>query len=105
MNIEDQNPMLHSLIGGMTTDYFDFFCKECGAQIPRLDFDRLDSVGVRLMSKCEQCGATSSFKIKVTVLLYPVEERSRFPWVYFKAFTRRKLKEYRKTLEGKYQSK
>lgn len=105
MNIEDKNPMLHSLIGGMTTDYFDFFCKECGAHIPHIDFDCPDSVGVRLMSKCEECGEIHSFKIKVTAQLYPVEERSRFPSFYFKAFTRRKLNEYRKRLEGKYQSK
>src|SRR5207249_4763684 len=99
MNIENQNPTLHGIIGGMTTDYFDFFCKECGAHIPRLDFDCPDSVGVRLMCKCEQCGEIYSFKIKVAVQLYPVKEKSKFPGFSFKALTKRDLNEYRKTLE------
>src|SRR2546427_1144257 len=102
MNIEDQNSSLHGLIGGMTTDYFDFFCKECSAQIPRVDFDCPHSVGVRLMCKCEHRGEIYSFKMKLTVLLYPVKEKSRFPWFCFKAFTKRGLNASRKTLEDKY---
>lgn len=102
MNIEDKT-MLHSVIGGMTTDYFDFFCKDCGTHIDRVDFDCYDSVGVRLMTKCKGCGESHSFKIKATVQLGPVEEKSRFPSFYFKAFTKRKLKEYKKWIEGEYQ--
>jgi len=47
---------LHSVIGGMTTDYFDFFCKECGEHIYSVDFYGIDSVGVRLRSICKKCG-------------------------------------------------
>jgi hypothetical protein len=70
MNIEDRT-MLHSVIGGMTTDYFDFFCKECGAHIPYIDFYGPDSVGVKLMTKCGGCGLVSIFKIKTTIELGP----------------------------------
>ena len=52
MNVEDKNIMLHSIIGGMTTNYFDFFCKECGSHINFVDFYGLDSVGVKLFTKC-----------------------------------------------------
>ena len=52
MNVEDKNIMLHSIIGGMTTDYFDCFCKECGSNINFVDFYGLDSVGVKLFTKC-----------------------------------------------------
>jgi hypothetical protein len=89
----------------MTTNYFDFFCKECGAHISRIDFDCPDSVGIRLMCRCEQCGEIYSFKIKATVPLYPVKEKSKFPWFYFKALGRRELNEYRKTLENEYRAK
>jgi len=58
-------PTLHSVIGGMTTDYFDFFCMECEAHIDRLTFYCEDSVGVQLQADCPKCGETSIFKIKV----------------------------------------
>lgn len=64
---------LHSVIGGMTTDYFDFFCKECGAHIPRVDFYGIDSIGVRLRSKCQGCGTEAIFKIKTYPPLGPIE--------------------------------
>jgi hypothetical protein len=100
MNIEDKTT-LHSIIGGMTTDYFDFFCKECGANIPYVDFYGLDSVGVRLLTKCVGCGAVSIFKIKKTIKLGPIEttcERGRYS---FKAYDKRKLKRYKREIEDK----
>ncbi len=64
---------LHSLIAGMTTDYLEFFCRDCGEYINMLDFYGIDSVGVRLKSKCPQCGKESIFKIKIHPPLGPIE--------------------------------
>jgi hypothetical protein len=64
---------LHSLVGGMTTDYFDFFCKGCGGHINRIEFYGIDSVGVRLRSKCPECGLESIFKIKTHPPLGPIQ--------------------------------
>lgn len=71
MNIEKTPRMTHSLIGGMTTDYFAFWCKECGTEIPHLEFDSEDIIGVRLKSKCNGCGRESVFKINVMTPLRP----------------------------------
>jgi len=100
MNIENKT-ILHSIIGGMTTDYFDFFCKECGSNIPYIDFYGLDSVGVKMMTKCEGCGLLSIFKIKTTIELGPIEttyERGRYS---FKAYDKRRLKKYKREIEDK----
>lgn len=64
---------LHSVIGGMTTDYFDFFCEDCGTHINSVDFYGIDSVGVRLRSKCPKCGMESIFKIKTHPPLGPIQ--------------------------------
>jgi len=64
---------LHSVIGGMTTDYFDFFCKEYGEHIYSVDFYGIDSVGVRLRSICKKCGRESIFKIKTHPPLVPIQ--------------------------------
>lgn len=61
------------ITGKMTTDYFDFFCKECGEHISRIDFYGIDSVGVRLRSKCSKCGMECIFKIKTNPCLGPIE--------------------------------
>ena len=63
----------HSIIGGMTTDYFEFVCKKCCVKFSQLDFFGIDSVGVRLRVKCEKCGEESIFKIKTTPPLGPIE--------------------------------
>lgn len=61
------------IAGKMTTDYFDFVCKECGEPISRMDFFGIDSVGVRLRSKCPKCGVECIFKIKTNPPLGPIE--------------------------------
>jgi hypothetical protein len=43
-NISDLS--VHSLIGGMITDYFEFWCQECGENVNRLAFYSEDIVGV-----------------------------------------------------------
>ena len=85
---------LHSIIGGMTTDYFDFFCQQCGASIPRIFFYGLDSVGVRLMSRCDSCGEESIFKIKTSIPLGPIQVTYDIGKYGFKAYDKRKLKKY-----------
>jgi hypothetical protein len=64
---------LHSLAGGMTTDYFDFFCQGCGGHINRVEFYGIDSVGIRLRSKCIKCELEVIFKIKTHPPLGPIE--------------------------------
>ena len=64
---------LHSVIGGMTSDYFDFFCQACGDHIYSVDFYGVDSVGVRLRSKCPKCGMESIFKMKIHPPLGPIQ--------------------------------
>lgn len=93
--------LLHSVFGGMTTDYFDFFCKECGAPIPYVDFYGLDSVGVRLMTKCDGCGLISIFKIKTTIMLGPIQVTDEFGKRSFKAYDKRRLRKYRSEIEAK----
>ena len=100
MNIENKT-MLHSVIGGMTTDYFDFFCKECGTHIPYIDFYCLDSVGVKMMAKCGGCGLLSIFKFKTTIELGPIETTYKRGIHSFKAYDKRKLKKYKREIEDK----
>ena len=57
---------VHSLIGGLTTDYFEFWCKDCGQHIRSLGFAGEDVVGVRLKAKCEKCEREFEFKIRTT---------------------------------------
>ena len=101
MNIEDKNPLLGGFIGGVSIDYFVVFCKECGAKVPRLDYDCRDSVGVRLMATCDSCGNSLSFKLELSIQLAPVEEKRDGTRFYFKALSDRKLRDYRKALEQK----
>jgi predicted RNA-binding Zn-ribbon protein involved in translation (DUF1610 family) len=63
---------ISGLVGGLTTDYFDFWCENCGEHIDRLDFHSQDVVGVRLQAVCEKCGREFVFKIKVSPPLGPV---------------------------------
>ena len=104
MNIEDK-VSLHSIIGGMTNDYYDFFCKECGSHINCVDFYCLDIVGVQLVSKCPNCGLTSIFKMKTSIPLGPIQmvttfckDRVNFG---YKIYDQRKLKSYKKKIENK----
>ena len=68
--ISDLN--VHSLIGGMTSDYFDFWCKECGNHINKLNYYSEDSVGVKLQAICDQCNREFVFKVKVSPPLVPI---------------------------------
>ena len=67
---------VHSLVGGITTDYFEFWCKECGGHINRLEHASEDPVGVRLRAKCKDCGREFEFKIKVFPPLGPLSRSS-----------------------------
>jgi DNA-directed RNA polymerase subunit RPC12/RpoP len=67
----EKSHSVHSLVGGMTTDYFDFWCQKCDEQIDRLVFHSEDSVGVKLEAKCKKCNETMIFKVKVTPPLRP----------------------------------
>lgn len=66
---------VHSIVGGMTTDYFDFWCAECGSHIDRVEFYSEDSVGLRLRAVCPQCKVESIFKLKVSPPLGPLPQR------------------------------
>lgn len=103
MNIEDKTRRLHSIIGGLTTDYFDFFCKECGSHINCVDFYGLDSVGVKLFTKCPNCNMISIFKIKISIQLGPIETTyDKYKMKYgYKIYDQRKLKSYKKEIQNK----
>ena len=103
VNIENKQ-MLHSIIGGMTSDYFDFFCKECGAHIGDIDFYSIDIVGVRLMAKCKSCDSVSIFKIKCTIPLGPIQSTFSLGRNGFKAYDQRRLKRYKREIEEKCSS-
>ncbi len=63
---------VHSIVGGMTTDYFDFWCNACGEHIDRLEFVSQDPVGVQLKACCPNCKELHVFKLKVSPPLRPV---------------------------------
>lgn len=63
---------VHGFIGGITGDYFEFWCKECGQKVYSLEFACEDSVGVRLKAKCEKCKKDYDFKIRITQPLGPL---------------------------------
>lgn len=67
----DELPV-HSLIGGITTDYFEFWCKECGQPVIHLEFAGEDIVGVGLKAKCEKCERDYEFKIRIIPPLCPL---------------------------------
>jgi len=85
---------VHSLIGGMTTDYFDIFCQNCDEIIEKLDFYGIDSVGVRLRAKCKKCGQESIFKLKTNPLLGPIEITDWYDKRGYKLYDGRKLKKH-----------
>ena len=57
-------PNVHTFIGGMTTDYFDFWCEKCGEHINRLKFHSEDVVGVKLEATCENVIKLQYLKLK-----------------------------------------
>lgn len=62
----------HSVIAGVTTDYLDFWCKECGHEFTQAwRFSSPDFIGVVLEGACEECKATVSFKLRTTPALVP----------------------------------
>jgi DNA-directed RNA polymerase subunit RPC12/RpoP len=69
--VSEKSSMCHSLEGCMITDYFEFWCAECGSPIDILAFHSEDSVGVKLKAICKKCNKPIIFKIKVTPQLSP----------------------------------
>jgi hypothetical protein len=57
---------VHNLIGGMTTDYFEFWCEDCVERINGLKYYGEDTVGVKLKAICKKCNREYIFKIRVT---------------------------------------
>lgn len=84
----------HSVYGGMIADYFVVYCKECNSNIDCLDYYGIDSVGVRLRTKCNTCGLVSVFKLKVYPMLGPIERSDEYDERKYKLFDKRKLKGY-----------
>jgi transcription elongation factor Elf1 len=54
----------HALSGELTTDYFYFYCTMCGNRISHVVFYGVDSVGVKLLARCETCDFSYIFKVK-----------------------------------------
>jgi hypothetical protein len=63
MNAKDY--MVHTVVGGMTTDYFGFFCERCKERIDPLEFLGLVQHTPRFKGTCPVCKDTYEFKIQV----------------------------------------
>lgn len=59
-------PTVHSLIGGMTNDYFNIWCEKCEAHIDGVQFHSEDIIGVQLKATCPVCKQEHVFKLKVS---------------------------------------
>lgn len=92
INDESKHRLLNHIIGGITTNYFEFYCKKCGRNIRRLSFYGIDTVGVKVMAKCEECNKPYIFKIRTYPQLGPIQVTRVRGRNGFKAFDRRKLK-------------
>lgn len=64
--IQRFRPMVHTLIGGMTNDYFNLWCEECQEHIDGVQFHSEDVVGVQLRAICPRCRQEYVFKLKVS---------------------------------------
>jgi len=84
------------LIGELSTDYFDFYCRKCGDKIPNIVFYDVDTVGVQLLARCKRCDFSYIFKVKTEPALGPIQITSEFGKTSYKLFDRRKLKKYLK---------
>jgi hypothetical protein len=62
---------VHNLIGGITTDYFEFWCEECLERINGLEYYSEDIVGVKLKALCNKCNREYISKIRITPHLVP----------------------------------
>jgi hypothetical protein len=63
MNAKDL--MVHTIVGGMTTDYFAFFCEKCKVSIDPLEFLGLVRHTPWFRGTCPICNETFEFKIQV----------------------------------------
>lgn len=57
--------MAHTLIGGMTTDYFGFYCEKCKERVDPLEFLGLDPAVPKFKGICPECKDEFEFKIQV----------------------------------------
>ena len=80
--------------GRISIDYFIIKCENCGAIIERLDFYGIDSVGVRLRAKCENCEEEIIFKLKTYPPLGPIEITDRYNKRGYKLFDGRRLNKH-----------
>jgi hypothetical protein len=70
--------------------------------VDRIDFYGYDIVGVKLAAKCGQCGTASVFKVKTTIELGPIQRTLDIRGRYnVKVHDQRKLRKYRREVEGK----
>ena len=56
---------VHSLVGGMTTDYFEFFCESCGVRIDHIEQKTEHPLVSWYEAKCPQCNTAYSFKMNI----------------------------------------
>lgn len=80
--------------GRVFIDYFVIECQNCGSTIERLDFYGIDSVGVRLRAKCQNCEVEIIFKLKTYPQLGPIQTTDHYNRRGYKLFDGRRLRKH-----------
>jgi len=57
--------IVHTVVGGLTTDYFGFFCEKCQTRIDPLEFLGLVRHTPMFRGICPKCKSDYVFKIQI----------------------------------------
>ena len=57
--------IVHSVVGGMTTNYFEFFCKSCGTRIDHIHQATEHPLVSWYEAECAKCATKYSFKMNI----------------------------------------
>ena len=57
--------MVHTIVGGLTTDYFGFYCERCKERIDPLEFLGLVHHMPTFKLHCSKCNDTFVFKMEI----------------------------------------
>ena len=86
------------LHGRLTTDYFEFQCSKCQKRIQNLIFYAIDTVGVQLLARCDECDFSYIFKVRSKPMLGPIQLTKHLGKTAFKTYDKRRLNKRLKEL-------